>query len=181
MFLLGGIALQQVPRSPNPAQFSIPGRGICVSVPIQGCQRTQTQGCSSSSTFCLPVWGELTQFWHPAFSRELPRPNSLSSEPPNLLGKGLDEQTGSSKGSKNSKFGKSPRDSPWNMIFVLSRGATAVLATAPASAPDIREFSTFFFSWLSWGKKNKSIPQGIIFHFFCSIHPRARIWNKMFH
>lgn len=133
-----------------------------------------------------PIWGELAQFGHPASSRELPEPNSLLPESPHLLGKELDEERRSSKGSKVKKqFGKS---SPWNMIFVLSRGATAVFATAPANAPDIREFSTFFFSWLSWkkkhwdsGKKKKSIPQGIIFHFCWGIHPRARIWVKVFH
>lgn len=31
---------------------------------------------------------------------------------------------------------------PWKMIFVLSKGATAVLATAPAKAPEKSELMT---------------------------------------
>lgn len=35
---------------------------------------------------------------------------------------------------------------PWKMILVRSRGATAVLASAPARAPDSRELSTCLWS-----------------------------------
>lgn len=44
---------------------------------------------------------------------------------------------------------------PWKMILVRSRGATAVLASAPARAPDSRELSTCL-----WSLCNRTPGQG---------------------
>lgn len=50
---------------------------------------------------------------------------------------------------------------PWKMILVRSRGATAVLARAPASAPDNRELRTCRWSlWKEIGREQGLRPWG---------------------
>lgn len=61
------------------------------------------------------------------------------------------------------------------MIFVLSSGATAVLATAPANAPDIRELRTFFCSWTPCNKTLFSVTQ-LILNRICNIYLHLRTW-----
>lgn len=145
-------------RSPNPAEFSIPLRGIWFSVAIQGCQRTQIRGCSSSSTFCLLVWGELTQFWHPAFSRELPQPNSLFPETPNLLEKELDEQIGSSKGSKKFKIWEKSTGFTLEHDFCPVQRSHCSFSHSPSQCPRHQRVQHLLLLLVILGKEKKINP-----------------------